>query len=366
MYKMDHKKTVIAGVDIHKYKHTVVLMTPFSEILGHYEIGNAQTEFQNLIGKLQTKTSGKQIVFGLEDTGCNGKDFAEYLTANNYVVYSVPTSRTDKARKHSVHIEKTDYLDAIRVAQEVLLQNRSDKLPLHMITERTQQANEVREIIREYRNLAKERTRMKNQLHVLLFQHFGKDYRDNCNWKGLFGEKAVKSWISSVKPETSLARRLIFKLKALQLVLEQLKLLKLELDEVTENYPDAKLLKTMPKCGSYLACAIASEISDITKYPNAGALAKYAGIAPRSHSSGNKIKHFINKRGKRSLNYYIHMLALAMLSKNGSQEAMKYYQRKVSEGKSKMHAIRCLKRRLLDIIFSILSKQKGYYLPSSV
>jgi len=56
----------------------------------------------------------------------------------------------------------------------------------------------------------------------------------------------------------------------------------------------------------------------------------------------------------------IHRIALSQISKSGNERAKEYFQRKLSEGKTKVQALCCLKRRLIDIIFMMLKYKQAY------
>jgi len=47
-------------------------------------------------------------------------------------------------------------------------------------------------------------------------------------------------------------------------------------------------------------------------------------------------------------------IALSQISKSGNQYAKTYFQKKISEGKTKVQSLCCLKRRLINIIFMML------------
>jgi hypothetical protein len=54
------------------------------------------------------------------------------------------------------------------------------------------------------------------------------------------------------------------------------------------------------------------------------------------------------------LNQAIHTVALSQIGAGGYEDAKKYFQKKVNEGKSKLWAIRCLKRQISNRIFLLL------------
>jgi len=149
----------------------------------------------------------------------------------------------------------------------------------------------------------------------------------------------------------------------LQIISEQIEAIKNELERIAESNQDMQVLMSIPKCGLIIASSMLSEIEDIRKYQTSGSLAKYAGIAPREHTSARKVRHYSDYRGNRHLNYSFYLLALTQLSRGGSEVSKNYFQKKVTEGKSKMHAIRCLKRKFVDLVYALLKSGKKYVNP---
>jgi hypothetical protein len=56
----------------------------------------------------------------------------------------------------------------------------------------------------------------------------------------------------------------------------------------------------------------------------------------------------------------IHRIALSQISRSGNAQAKAYFQKKLSEGKTKAQALCCLKRRLVDSIFMLLKHKQPY------
>lgn len=101
---------------------------------------------------------------------------------------------------------------------------------------------------------------------------------------------------------------------------------------------------------SYLnAAKILAHTGPITRFPSSSAFAAYAGVAPREVSSGDAVRHRLSRTGDRQLNHAIYIAALVQISFDPAGKA--YYERKRAAGKTKKEAIRCLKRRLCDVIY---------------
>lgn len=105
--------------------------------------------------------------------------------------------------------------------------------------------------------------------------------------------------------------------------------------------------------GPLLAATILGELRG-GSLPHSKAFAMLNGTAPVAASSGKVIRHRLNRRGNRRLNWALHMMAVNCLRFDEATKA--YVARKTAEGMSKKEAIRCLKRHLSNVVFRQLSR----------
>jgi transposase len=77
-----------------------------------------------------------------------------------------------------------------------------------------------------------------------------------------------------------------------------------------------------------------------------------ATTAPRpiDASSGEQQRHRLSRAGNRRINHALHMAAVTQL-RNPTSAGRAYYERKLAGGKTRKEALRCLKRRLSDVVF---------------
>jgi len=82
------------------------------------------------------------------------------------------------------------------------------------------------------------------------------------------------------------------------------------------------------------------------------AFARLAGSAPIPASSGNTIRHRLDRGGDRQLNRPLHTI---LLSRRSLDPATRHYiERRLSQGKSEREAVRCLKRYLARSLYRLL------------
>ena len=94
-------------------------------------------------------------------------------------------------------------------------------------------------------------------------------------------------------------------------------------------------------------------VADVARFPGRDRFAAYNGTAPIEVSSGNRKIYRLSRRGNRRLNYVIHMAAVTQIRHRHS-DGRAYYDKKLAEGKTPKEALRCLKRRVSDAIYSRL------------
>jgi transposase len=102
-------------------------------------------------------------------------------------------------------------------------------------------------------------------------------------------------------------------------------------------------------CG---AARLLVEVGDVTRFPTKGHFASWTGTAPIDASSGDNIRHRLSRGGNRQINRTLHMMAVVQL--RNPTEGRAYYDRKVATGKTPNEAMRCLKRRLSDIVYKTM------------
>lgn len=342
------------GVDVHKDTHTAVGVSPFGEKLFEITVGNYKKDFEALINKVEETKGALSPYFGLEDCHGYGERLSEYLFGNGHQVLAVPAIMVDHARQKATHPEKSDSLDALGVAK-VMMQN-IDTLPKYTISEESKKAKQIKELSIDREYLVEERTRLKNHLHSLLHRIWNTGYKDM--YKDPFSLKALRYW-SKTKPKCDqfLLRSMKRKVKRLLDIRDDVLELEKELEVLlNENYT----IQTASGCGITIAGTIVGEIGDINRFHSPGALAKYAGCAPRECSSGKTHRHRKTRSGNRRLNCAFHRMALSQISRSGNEKAKAYFKRKISEGKSKSQALVCLRRQMVNIVWCMMKNNEVY------
>ena len=110
-----------------------------------------------------------------------------------------------------------------------------------------------------------------------------------------------------------------------------------------------RTLREINGVGPINAAKILAETGDVRRFPSRHHFASYTGTAPVDVSSGDNNRHRLNRGGNRRLNHALHIAAVVQYRMPGPGQD--YYRRKRDQGKTHLEALRCLKRRLSDVIY---------------
>ena len=106
--------------------------------------------------------------------------------------------------------------------------------------------------------------------------------------------------------------------------------------------------------GEVIAARLLGELGTVLRVPSAAAPVALAGVAPVAVSSGGRGGYRLNRGGNRQLNRVIHLMALSQ--RRCDPRAQAYYAKKRAEGKTRRAAMRCLKRRLVDVRYRCFTR----------
>jgi transposase len=193
--------------------------------------------------------------------------------------------------------------------------------------------------------LAQLRIQIVNRLQRLLGELVpGKHKRD-------LSALQAKRILATVRPRdiAGKTRRRMAAEQLADLVVVDAKLKKIKAELKSEVTSRGSTLMEIPGVGPAGAARILADVGDITRFPNRGHFASWTGTAPIDVSSGDRQHHRLSRGGNRQINMVLHMMAVVQL--RNATEGRAYYDRKVAAGKSPNEAMRCLKRRLSDIVY---------------
>ena len=120
-----------------------------------------------------------------------------------------------------------------------------------------------------------------------------------------------------------------------------------------EGQIDAVML-TEPGIGPVSAAQLLISWSHSGRFRSEAAFAMLAGVAPVQASSGQVVRHRLNRGGDRQLNRALH--TIVMLRQVHHQPTRAYTSRRIAQGKSQREIRRCLKRTLARQLYRLLER----------
>lgn len=338
------------GVDTHKKTHLLVAIDARGQMHGIQTVANTPQGWVTAVR--WARDYGDACCWGIENSGSLGKGFAQFLLADGETdVREVSPQRTAQYRRRGRTQDKTDAADALAIAR--LIGAEGEQLPS---VQADDLSTELRLLSDHRDNLVAERTRLINQLHAQMLQI------DPCYME----KSGVLTTATGVRYCHELAlphadgvlrtRLLIVRQLAGQILglREEIETIETALKQRVQE-TDTPLLQ-LCGVGTLVAARLIGELGCAPRIHSAAALAALAGIAPVEVSSGGQHGHRLNRGGNRQLNKAFHVIALSQLRREPLAQA--YYAKKRAEGKTARAAMRCLKRRLVDVLYRLLRKSE--------
>jgi transposase len=337
---------IVIGVDTHKRQHTLVALDAATGA-ARGQLTIPATDEGTLDGLRFAGELDEERVWAVEDCRHVSGRLERGLVASGDRVVRVAPALTDSSRKAVRQAGKSDPIDATAIARAALREG-VDSLPVAFLDE---QAHEIRGLT-DYRDqLISERIRLVNRLRWHLVQ-IAPELEAQVRPQGMIGPR-IRAMVSRGlarlprSPQVRVAKAILKRIN--EIYREEGELLD-ELKVLIETHCPALLAEH--GCGTVTAAIIIGHTAGAKRFPTDARFARHAGVAPIPASSGNTQRHRLHRGGDRQLNRAIHIIAFSRARTDPATQA--YLQRKHAEGKSKLEAIRCLKRHIARRIWHVL------------
>jgi transposase len=278
--------------------------------------------------------------WAIEGAAGLGAPLTTLLRTDGIEAIDVPAKPAARVRVlSSGHGRKNDDADALSVGIAALTS------PALRTAEIDAATTALRAIVEHRDDLVKTRTQTVNRLHVVLTRPVP------AGAKRQLSADHAAALLRGVRPRDAAAKTL--RALALDLISEvrQLdrRIAKAANDIQMAISASGTTLTKLPGLGVLTAGKILGRVGDARRFRSAAAFASYTGTAPIEASSGDVVRHRLSRAGDRQLNFCLHVMAITQVRHDTPGRA--YYLRKRSEGKSHNEAMRCLKRRLSDLVY---------------
>jgi transposase len=330
---------VLIGVDPHKASNTVAVLDPVSRVVvASKRLANTASGYEELRSFAEQWPDHRWAVEGCHGAG---RSLAQRLVRGGEIVVDVPAKLAARVRVYSQgHGRKTDLDDAVSVGTAALLGDGITRVhaddalvSLRLLSDRRAE-------------LVALRTQAVCRLHRLLVE-----LTPGGMARKLGAGKALRT-LDLLRPDTpvdvvriQLAHEHVADIQALDMKIKAVSRQVGELVTASGTH-----LTDLYGVGPVIAGRILAEVENINRFPSRHHFASYNGTAPIDASSGEQVRHRLSRAGNRRLNHALHMMAVTQIRYPGS-EGRSYYERKRREGKTPKEALRCLKRRLSDVVY---------------
>jgi transposase len=334
-----HGDAVLIGVDPHKASNTLAVLDPASRVVvASKRFANTGSGYEELRSFADQWADHRWAVEGCHGAG---RSLAQRLVGAGEVVFDVPAKLAARVRVYSQgHGRKTDLDDAVSVGTAALLGDgiarvHSDDalVSLRLLSDRRTE-------------LVALRTQAVCRLHRLLVE-----LTPGGLARKLGADKALRT-LALLRPDSPvevvrvhLAHEHVADIQAID---TKIKAISRQIGELVEA--SGTHLTDLYGIGPVIAGRILAEVENINRFPSRHHFASYNGTAPIDASSGEQVRHRLSRAGNRRLNHALHMMAVTQLDQPDSP-GRGYYERKRLEGKTPKEALRCLKRRVSDVVY---------------
>ena len=332
---------MFAGIDTHKDTLAVAVIDDAGRSVEVTEIANTNAGMASLQALLERHEVRR---VGIEGSGTWGRAAAAHLAAaGGMEVVEVPTSLTSRERSGRPGAGKSDPVDAVAIAR--ITAREAD---LTAVRVNVGHAADLRALADYRRQLTNERTALANRTHAELH---GLRPGYHAQIPRLTAPTYIAAALALIADDDSvraaLTRRRLARLSALTAEITDLA------GQIGEAVTAAGTSLTgIYGAGPIVAATILGEVLDVRRYRSRHAFAAANGTAPIPASSGRTSRHRLNRAGNRTLNRALYTIAITQI--RAETEGRAYYQRKRAEGKTSREALRCLKRRLSDVVYKTL------------
>ena len=380
------------GIDVSSAKHDCCILDSSRKPIRSFMILNNRKGFSGLSAVLTELAAPENIKIGLESTGIYGDNLANFLRRKGYNVCTINPLLCKKHQSATtLRKTKNDRSDAKNIALIVASEDLQPDQPLsyHIV--------ELKSLSRARFLTVKDRSSLKNKVKrfvTVLFPELLDAFTDlfgasgmvlmtrypsakalaACNLdtltellrtasRGRFGREKAEALRKLAKESIgTFSDSAVFQLR---LLLKRIELLNTQIemydDEIRRlmDLLDSPIL-SLPGIGYTLGAMILSEIGDIKRFSSPAKLLAFAGLEPSVYQSGkfNPASGKMVKRGSPFLRWAL--LQAATYAPAFSITFAAYYDKKRLEGKSPSVAHSHVAKKLVRVIFALLSKNASF------
>jgi len=345
MPMLEGKVDAVIGVDTHRDRHTAAILDPNGGLVAQLELPSDQAGAEALLSVVTERAPSRRC-WALEGTGCYGAGLASFLAAQGEWVVEVDRPKRPRGRTGA----KSDLLDAIRAGREALSRD-------HLACPRQRGQREALRVLHLTRSGAvKVSADARRHLKALLVTAPEPLRAELRRGTWLRQARACAALVAA--PTDPVEHRAT--VRALRLTAEralaahqEARQLGKELGALVQAMAPALLAQ--PGVGPVTAAQLLISWSHPSRRRSEAAFAILAGVAPIPASSGQVVRHRLNRGGDRQLNRSLH--TIVMTREAWHEPTKRYVARRTLQGKSRREIRRCPARSTARQLFRLLERQ---------
>lgn len=344
---LTHDSGLVVGVDTHRDTHTAAICNRSGRELAQLQVTADPGGYDAVLAWARQAAAGQDLRWAMEGTRHYGLGLARHLAASGEQVEEIDASKHAGKRRTG----KSDAIDAVRAARELLARPH----PAQMRADGDREA--LRLLMCDRDNaVASAKTARTVLASVIVtapaglreqLRHIARDRRATvCAALACPGDADRQTRVL-YQTLAHLGER-ITSLTRTASGLEK------EITAIVEDMAPG-LVAAEAGVGALTAAQLLLSFSHAGRIRSEAAFAMLSGTAPVPVSSGNTSRHRLNRLGDRQLNRALQVIAVARM--RSDPRTRTYVQNRITEGKTRREARRCIKRYLARHLYRLLTHQ---------
>ena len=335
---------IVIGTDTHKRTHTCgAVFAATGQLAGELTAAAREPGFRELLA--WGRGLDEERIWAIEDCRHVSGSLERFLVAAGERVVRVPPKLMGESRRGERSAGKSDPIDALAIARAALREG-PETLPAAHLDEA---ALQLKLLLDHREDLIKARSedqcRLRWHLHDLWPElEIPAGALDRMVWLDRIARKLARAEQGA---RVAIARELVVEIRR-----RARRAGELEREIGALVKAQAPGLLDLEGCGALTAAKLIAETAGAGRLASDAKFARLAGVAPIPASSGNRIRHRLDRGGNRQLNCALHRIAVTQGRVH--PPAREFLAKKQAEGKSRIEALRCLKRHLARRVWKLL------------